>query len=152
MSGGAVSKAVTGFSVEGRGWDEMVKGQIWETAATVASHVVGGIIAAPHHEPVVVNVNVPNLPLDEVKGWRRTRVGHEPPRAMVQATMEAKEGHTSSFNIKMSWGDPLPLPIDTDGGAVEAGEVSITFLSRLTHHDLGGETAAEAALGTLLSR
>jgi hypothetical protein len=71
---------------------------------------------------------------------------------MVQATMEAKEGHTSSFNIKMSWGDPLPLPIDTDGGAVEAGEVSITFLSRLTHHDLEGETAAEAALAGLLAR
>ena len=152
MSGVAVSQAVAGFGIEGQGWDEMVKGQIWDTAATVASHVVGGIIAAPHHEPVVVNVNVPNLPLDEVKGWRRTRVGHEPPRAMVQATMEAKEGHTSSFNIKMSWGDPLPLPIDTDGGAVEAGEVSITFLSRLTHHDLEGETAAEAALAGLLAR
>jgi len=152
MSGVAVSQAVTGFSVEGQGWDEMVKGQLWDTAATVASHVVGGVIAAPHHEPIVVNVNVPNLPLDEVKGWRRTRVGHEPPRAMVQATMEAKEGHTSSFNIKMSWGDPLPLPIDTDGGAVEAGEVSITFLSRLTHHELDGETGAESALAALLTR
>ncbi len=152
MSGVAVSQAVTGFSVEGQGWDEMVKGQLWDSAATVASHVVAGVIAAPHHEPLVVNVNVPNLPLDEIKGWRRTRVGHEPPRAMVQATMEAKEGHTSSFNIKMSWGDPLPLPIDTDGGAVEAGEVSITFLSRLTHHDLEGETGAEAALANLLAR
>ena len=152
LTGVAVSQAVTGFSVEGQGWDEMVKGQLWDTAATVASHVVRGVIDTPHHEPLVVNVNVPNLPLDEVKGWRRTRVGHEPPRAMVQATMEAKEGHTSSFNIKMSWGDPLPLPIDTDGGAVEAGEVSITFLSKLTHHDLEVETGAEAALAALLQR
>ena len=49
-------------------------------------------------------------------------------------------------------GEALPLPIDTDGGAVEAGEVSLTFLSRLTHHDLPGETGAEAALSGLLSR
>jgi hypothetical protein len=49
-------------------------------------------------------------------------------------------------------GEALPLPIDTDGGAVEAGEVSITFLSRLTHHDLEGETGAETALSNLLSR
>jgi 5'-nucleotidase len=152
LNGVAVSQAVTGFSVEGQGWDEMVKGQLWDTAATVASHVVRGVIDTPHHEPLVVNVNVPNLPLDEIKGWRRTRVGHEPPRAMVEAKMIPKEGHTSSYDIKMSWGDPLPLPIDTDGGAVEAGEVSITFLSKLTHHDLEVETGAEAALATLLHR
>jgi hypothetical protein len=66
--------------------------------------------------------------------------------------MIPKEGHTSSYDIKMSWGDPLPLPIDTDGGAVEAGEVSITFLSKLTHHDLEGETGAEAAVAALLAR
>ncbi|MBU3704972.1 MAG: hypothetical protein FGM42_11490, partial [Ilumatobacteraceae bacterium] len=40
MSGVAVSQAVAGFGVEGQGWDEMVKGQIWDTAATVASYVV----------------------------------------------------------------------------------------------------------------
>ena len=38
------------------------------------------------------------------------------------------------------------------GLALEAGEVSITFLSRLTHHDLEGETGAEAALANLLAR
>jgi 5'-nucleotidase len=152
MSGVAVSQAVNGFSVEGQGWDEMVKGQIWETAATVASHAVAGLIAAPHAEPVVININVPNLPLDEIKGWRRTRVGHEPPRAMVSARMEPKEGHTSSFDIKMSWGDPLPLPIDTDGGAVEAGEVSVTFLSKLQHHDIEHTSGAEESLSRLLQR
>ena len=152
MSGVAVRQAVAGFGVEGQGWDEMVKGQLWDTAATVASHVVRGVIAAPHHEPLVVNVNVPNLPLEEVKGWRRTRVGHELPRAMASARKELKEGHTNSYSIKLEIGEALPLPIDTDGGAVEAGEVSITFLSRLTHHDLEGETGAEAALANLLAR
>ena len=53
---------------------------------------------------------------------------------------------------RMEIGEALPLPIDTDGGAVEAGEVSVTFLSRLTHHDLDGETGAETALAALLNR
>ncbi|MEY2627870.1 MAG: 5-nucleotidase SurE, partial [Actinomycetota bacterium] len=77
---------------------------------------------------------------------------HELPRAMASARKELKEGHTNSYSVKLEIGDALPLPIDTDGGAVEAGEVSITFLSRLTHHDLEGETGAEAALANLLAR
>jgi len=150
MNGVAVSQAVTGFSVEGQGWDEMVKGQLWDTAAEVASHVVAGLIAAPPAEPIVVNVNVPNLPFANIKGWRRTRVGHEPPRAMVSAKMELQEGYSNSFDIKMSWGEPLSLPIDTDGGAVAAGEVSLTYISKLEAYDIAGETGAEAALSRVI--
>ena len=32
ISGVAISQAVTGFGVEGQGWDEMLIGQKWETA------------------------------------------------------------------------------------------------------------------------
>jgi hypothetical protein len=71
---------------------------------------------------------------------------------MVSAKMEPKEGHAGSYNINMSWGDPLPLPIDTDGGAVEAGEVSVTFLSKLQAHDIEHTSGAEEALAQLLQR
>jgi len=64
VSGVAVSQAVTGFGVEGQGWDDMLRNQQWDTAAAVAAAVVGGLVAEPPPEPVVVNVNVPNLPLD----------------------------------------------------------------------------------------
>lgn len=150
VSGVAVSQAVENFGVEGQGWDEMLLGQRWESAAEVASAVVGGLVSDFPTEPVVLNVNVPNLPVDQMKGWRRTKVGMIPPRVMANAVLEPKEGHEGSFYVRMSWGDPVTLPIETDGGAVEAGEVSITYLNRLAEHEVPGETAAEKALGDAL--
>jgi len=153
----AVSQAVDGFGVEGQGWDEMVRGQRWHTAAAVASSMVASLVAAPPTTPVVLNVNVPNLELDEIKGWRRAIVGTVPPRAMSSATMEAREGHEGTFNVRMTWGDPVELPIETDGGAVEAGEVAVTYLGKLEGltglegEDAAGATAAERALDSLLS-
>ena len=53
--------------------------------------------------------------------------------------------------MKMSWGDPVTLPIETDGGAVEAGEVSISYLNRLAEDERPGPTSAERALADALS-
>jgi 5'-nucleotidase len=150
VSGVAVSQAVLDFGVEGQGWDEMLEGQRWETAAEVASAVVGGLVTDLPTDPVVINVNVPNLPFDEIKGWRRTKVGTIPPRVMATAVLEPKEGHDGSFYVRMSWGDPVQLPIETDGGAVEAGEVSIAYLNRLGEDDRPGPTSAETALADAL--
>jgi 5'-nucleotidase len=137
ISGIAVSQAVTGFGVEGQGWDDAVKGQKWDSAATVAASVVQGYLANIPSEPVVINVNVPNCDLNEIKGWRRTGVGHIIPRAMSSATLEAKEGYTDSYYVRMNYGEEIPMPATTDGGAVENGEVAITYIGRLddvAHH------------------
>ena len=150
ISGVAISQAVRDFGVEGQGWDEMLEGQLWESAATVAEAVVGALVADLPTAPVVVNVNVPNLPVAEMKGWRRTIIGTVPPRAMAGAVLEPKLGHDNAYKVKMSWGEAVTLPIETDGGAVENGEVSITFLSRLTGVDEPGQSAAEAGLAALL--
>lgn len=131
ISGVAVSQAVKEFGIEGQGWDEMLAGQQWDSAAAVADVVVGGLIANMPAEPVVINLNVPNVPVEQMKGWRRTSVGTVPPRVMSSAVLEPKEGHSGSYYVRMKWGDPVSLPIETDGGAVEAGEVSIACLSRL---------------------
>lgn len=152
ISGIAVSQAVNGMGVEGQGWDEMVKGQLWESAATVADAVVEGFLAHPHEEPLVLNVNVPNLPVDQIKGWRRTTVGAEPPRAMTTATMESKEGHSDSYYVRMAWGEELTLPIHTDGGAVAAGEVSITYLTRMESYGIADNTGAEKFVDRLITR
>ncbi len=152
ISGVAVSQAVNGFGVEGQGWDDMVKGQIWSTAAEVASAVVSGLIADPPAEAVAVNVNVPNLPLEQINRWRRTSVGNRIPRSMAAATLEPKEGHEGAFHVRMQYGDPIQLPVETDGGAVEAGEVSITYLSKLEGVDVGPATSAERSLAAFLSR
>jgi 5'-nucleotidase len=152
ISGVAVSQAVTGFGVEGQGWDEMLAGQRWDTAAAVADVVVGGLIADLPADPVVVNVNVPNMAIDELRGWRRADVGYLPPRAMARAWREPKEGYEGSFYVRMDWGDEVELPIETDGGAVEQGEVAITYLSRYESLDLSGLTSAEKALDHFLAR
>lgn len=135
ISGIAVSQAVTGFGVEGQGWDDAVKGQKWHSAAEVASVVVDAWIGDRPEHPAVINVNVPNLELDDIKGWRRTEVGQLVPRAVVTADLEPKEGYDGSYYVRLAYGDPVPLPGHTDGGAVENGEVSVSFLGRLNDED-----------------
>ena len=150
ISGIAVSQAVAGFGVEGQGWDEMLAGQRWESAAAVASAFVRGFVAAPPAQPVVVNLNVPNLPVEAIRGWRHTKVGQKPPRAMASAALEPKAGHDGSFYVRMQWGDAVELPEDTDGGTVERDVVSVTYLSRLAEEPHPELEPAEAALASLL--
>ncbi len=152
ISGVAVSQAVTGFGVEGQGWDEMLIGQKWHTAAAVAEVVVGGLIAQMPVEPVVLNVNVPNVEPDQIVGWRRADVGTLPQRAMAVARMEPMVGHEDAYSVKMTWGDPVDLPITTDVGAVDAGEVSITYLTRLEADSVAANTEAETQLGRWLQQ
>jgi 5'-nucleotidase len=151
VSGVAVSQAVTGFGIEGQGWDDMIKDQKWEAAAEVADVVVGGLIASPPDKPVVVNVNVPNMPVAEMQGWRHSDIGTVPPRSMAGATLVPMTGHDGAYTVQMNWGEALELPVDTDGGAVEAGYVSVTCLSRIKHEprdDLAGAWGAlDGALG-----
>jgi 5'-nucleotidase len=151
ISGVAVSQAVTGFGVEGQGWDEMIADQHWEAAAEVASTFVGALVADLPAEPVVVNLNVPNLPVADMKGWREAEIGTVPPRTMASAVLEPIAGHEDAFHVRMQWGDEVTLPEGTDGGTVERGEVAVTYLSRLTaerRDDLGGpERALDELLG-----
>lgn len=150
ISGIAVSQAVTGFGVEGQAWDEMLVGQRWETAASVADAFVEGFVADPPRSPVVVNLNVPNLPVEELRGWRHATVGQEPPRRMSRAWLEPKAGHTDTYEVKMMWGDAEVLPPLTDGGAVERGEVSVTYLGRLAETERADLALAEKSLSALV--
>lgn len=151
VTGVAVSQAVNGFGVEGQGWDEMLSNQRWEGAADVASAVVGALAASPPASPVVVNVNVPNLPVKEMAGWQRTTVGRILPRVISEAGLEPQPGHPGAFNVAMRWSDVVSLPEGTDGGAVERDLVSLTLLSPLTDVDAMSDTAAEKAVEPVLA-
>ncbi len=151
LSGVAVSQAVKGFGVEGQAWDEMLIGQKWDTAAAVTSAFVGGLVADPPTEPVLVNLNVPNVEIDEIKGWRHAEVGLEPPRRMSSAVLEPREGHTDMYTVAMTWGDAEFLPDHTDGGIVENGEVAVSYLSRIDATKRDDITASEHALSALLT-
>ena len=152
ISGVAVSQAVSGFGVEGQGWDEMLVDQRWETAAEVAGVFVGSLVAAMPADPVVVNLNVPNLDVDQIKGWRATEVGSLPPRAMATADLEPIAGHENAYHVRMSWGEEVPLPEHTDGGAIEHDVVSVSYLSRIVAEARDDMAAPERALDGLLTR
>jgi len=150
VSGVAVSQAVTGFGVEGQAWDEMLIGQKWDTAAAVAASYVEGLIANMPQTPVVVNLNVPNCEIAEIKGWKYGRIGHEPPRRMSTATLEAKQGHEGSYYVRMAWGEAAELPADTDGGLVQDGYVSVSYLSSIVNDVRPDMSLAEKTLDVLL--
>jgi 5'-nucleotidase len=152
ISGVAVSQAVAGDGIEGQGWDEMLIGQKWDSAAAVASAFVEGFVAELPAEPTVVNLNVPNLDIAEIKGWRHARVGLEPPRKVSSAVLEPKVGYDGAFHVRMEWGEALDLPDDSDGGLVENGYVAVSYLTRLEHGERPELAPAEATLGGLVGR
>lgn len=152
MSGIAVSQSVIGFGVEGQGWDEMIQNQQWGTAAEVAARVTQAMLKDLPDPAMVVNINVPNVGLDEITAWRHTEVGTTPPRSVSSAVMRPRPGYEDTFTVEMDWGDPVPLPIETDGGAVEAGEVSISYLSRIVHDGSPSLPGVDAALDAVLDR
>ena len=152
ISGVAVSQAVAGQGVEGQGWDEMLIGQKWESAAEVAAAFVDGLVIDMPSEPVVVNINVPNLEVADIKGWRHGRVGLEPPRRVSSAVLEPMIGHDNAYSVSMQWGDALSLPPDSDGGLVEDGYVSVTYLTRLADEMRTDLDPAQAGLDRLIAR
>ncbi|MGI9645475.1 MAG: 5'/3'-nucleotidase SurE [Ilumatobacteraceae bacterium] len=153
-SGLAVSQEVESWGVEGQGWESVLDKQQWQGAADCAQVMARALLADLPEHPVVVNLNVTNVAAADMKGWRRTEVGTQPPRSMSKATLEPKQGHENAYHVKMEWGDALELPEHTDGGAVMAGYASVSWLGALdsvTPDPTVGD-AAESALDRLLSR
>jgi 5'-nucleotidase len=150
VNGIAVSQAVREFGIEGQAWDQMLLDQQWESAGAVAALVAAEVLKDLPKDPVLINVNVPNLPLDEMKGWRRTTVGVAPNRALFDAKLEPIVGLRDAYSVAMSWGDILDLPPESDGGAIRADVVSITYLSRMAGEDVPCSMAIEGGLTGLV--
>jgi broad specificity polyphosphatase/5'/3'-nucleotidase SurE len=127
---------------------------MWEGAAAVAQAVVGALASGGPGEPVVVNVNVPNLGVEAMGGWRHTTIGRIPPRVIAEVNLEPKAGHPGAFRVSMKWGESVSLPEGTDGGAVERDLVSVTLLSPLSEarlvRDNSAVVAAEARIAVAL--
>lgn len=150
LTGIAISQDVSMGSIEGQAWDEMIANQLWDTAATVAAEVVAGVIKAPPAEPSVLNVNVPNLPVAELRGWRHTELALMPMRSFANVELHEKQGHEGCYYVATSWGERLELPDTTDAGAVEAGYVSLTWLSRIHQVEPAHESGVADSLAALL--
>ena len=151
VSGIAVSQSVSGWGVEGQAWDELIVDQHWDTAAKCAQVMAQALVDDMPTETVVLNLNVPDTPLDEIAGWRHTEIGTQPPRSVATADLAPIEGREGAFTVTLDWGEKLDLDPMTDGGAVENGYVSVSYLSRLEHEERPDVAHADDALARLLS-
>ncbi len=153
VTGIAVSQAVDTGSVMGQAWDDMIKNQKWHVAAEVATAAVASVAADPLPEPGCLNINVPNLELHDIKGWRRTEVASMVSRTMTTVDVVPKEGHEDAYYLRFEWGpkEVIDHPVDEDVGAVSAGYVSTTWLSKLHASEPVGGELAEQAIEKLLA-
>ena len=102
------------------------------TGAHYARVIVERLMATPLGKPTILNVNVPNLPVQAVKGIRVTRLGN---RHRSEAVIRAEDPR----GRPVYWVGPAGAGQDagpgTDFHAVAEGYVSVTPLSvDLTNH------------------
>ncbi|PHS19093.1 MAG: 5'/3'-nucleotidase SurE [Kangiella sp.] len=105
----------------------------YKTAAKVMLNLKNKIAKHPLAKNIILNVNVPDLPFDEIKGIRITRLGSRHRKDTVIAT-EDPRGNS------IYWFGPPSEPEDTgemtDFKAITEGYVSITPLTvDLTHFE-----------------
>jgi 5'-nucleotidase len=109
------------------------EGRYFETAGRVARLLAEKLIKRPVGQPVLLNVNVPDVPFEQLAGMRVTRLGKRHKAEPVIRAVNPR-GET------VYWVGPAGAAQDagpgTDFHAVEAGYVSITPLRLdLTHTD-----------------
>jgi 5'-nucleotidase len=100
-------------------------GAHFETAAAVALQMVERYARAPIAAPVLLNVNVPDLPLAALGGIEATRLGRRH-KAEPVVQMQTPRGETAYW-IGAAGGEQDAGP-GTDFHAVAAGRVSVTPL------------------------
>ncbi len=135
IPGVAVSQSVSDFGVEGQAWGDVVAQMRFDTAAAIAAEAIDAMLANPSAEPGILNINVPDLPLDEVDGWQWCEVGTEPVRALAQVNLTPKPGHTGSFNVSLDYGEPHQQAVGTDTGAIMENKATLSWLSAITALD-----------------
>ncbi|MGB0496579.1 MAG: 5'/3'-nucleotidase SurE [Kangiellaceae bacterium] len=105
----------------------------YETAAKVMAILKNKIVQHALPKNIILNVNIPDLAFEEIKGMRITRLGSRHRKDTVIASDDPRGN-------KIYWFGPPSEPEDTgemtDFKAIEDGFVSITPLTvDLTHHD-----------------
>ena len=104
----------------------------FEAAALVGRRIAEVVAERGLPGETLLNVNVPDLPLDEIKGIRVTRQG----RTRFQETFMKRADPRGKVYY---WMDGAKLPLeetDTDGTALHEGYVTVTPIRLdFTHHD-----------------
>jgi 5'-nucleotidase len=117
----------------------------WAAARAVSAVLVGALLADPPRGHAV-NVNLPDLPLDRVRGWRSTSVA---PGGASRPWARHSTEERSAISVHYGhW--PEPFPRDTDSGAVHDGYVSVTWLGSVYGSAASAPAAAVAGLASAL--
>ena len=108
--------------------------QHYATAARVARTLVLRLRAEPLPADTILNVNVPDLPWDELRGFAATRLGH---RHKAEAVVKSSDPR----GRPIYWVGPAGAEQDagpgTDFHALRSGQVSVTPIQvDLTRHTL----------------
>jgi 5'-nucleotidase len=107
--------------------------QHFETGARVARTLVDRLLAEPLHRSTILNVNVPDLPFDEIKGFQATRLGY---RHRAEPVVKARDPRGRKIYWVGMAGPGQDAGPGTDFHAVASGHVSVTPLQvDLTRHD-----------------
>ena len=100
-------------------------GRHFETAAAVAVQMVERFARAPFAPPILLNINVPDLPLAELGGIEATRLGR---RHKAEPVVQVKTPRGETAYWIGPAGDAQDAGPGTDFHAVAAGRVSVTPL------------------------
>lgn len=116
------------FSLVDKGWTHL------GAAARVASDIIAYYRDHPLPAPLLLNINIPNRPYHEMRGWRATRLGKRHPS---QPVIRQISPHGEPIYWIGASGEASDASEGTDFHAVEHGAVSITPLQLdLTHRQL----------------
>jgi 5'-nucleotidase len=131
---GTVAAAMEGylFGVPSIAFSHVERGHAHlDAAAQVAADLVAQFIRGPLKAPILLNVNIPNRPLDELRGMRVTRLGK---RHHSEPVIRAADPQGEPIYWIGAAGVAKDAGPGTDFHAVENGHVSITPLQiDLTH-------------------
>lgn len=107
-------------------------GPHFATAARVARELVLRVVAKPLHRSMILNVNVPDVPYEELKGFEVTRLGH---RHRAESAVRGTDPRGREIYWVGAAGKGQDAGPGTDFHAVASGCVSVTPLQvDLTRH------------------
>ncbi len=149
VPGIAISQALQNWSVSGQTWEEAIARIDWSTAAEIAAAAVEALLARPDAEPGVLNINVPDKPLDQIDRWAWTAVAQSPPQESAKARLEPRAGHTNSYRVEVDWGGKWNGEDGSDVAAIADGVLSATWVGRLAAEPNDG-SAIDTAFARLL--
>ncbi len=98
----------------------------YQTAATITASIVKNLESMPLTANRILNVNVPDLPLEEIKGMRVTRLGS---RHRKDSIVDAKDPKGRRLYWLGPPSDGEDIGEGTDFHAISEGYVSITPIS-----------------------